>query len=143
MASRALDLTQPAMEDLVITDVLAALADPARLAIVRRVSLGPADGLMCAQVGSTAPKSTRSHQLKVLREAGVLRSIAHGRQRLLSVRRCELDERFPGLMGAVLADQDRLRGHPDRLTGVNEGRTESADGLPAAMETASPPPGAG
>ena len=40
--------------------------------------------------------------MKVLREAGVLRSEPSGRQRLVSLRREELDERFPGLLDSIL-----------------------------------------
>ena len=43
------------------------------------------------------PKSTRSHHLKVLREAGVMRTEARGRERVLTLRRDDLEERFPGL----------------------------------------------
>ena len=48
--------------------------------------------------------------MKVLREAGVVRNEPHGRQRLVSLRRAELDEAFPGLLDSVLgADPERDR----------------------------------
>ncbi len=49
------------------------------------------------------PKSTKSHLFKVLRESGVVRNEPNGRRRTISLRRDELDERFPpGLLDAIL-----------------------------------------
>jgi len=47
-------------------------------------------------------KSTLSHHLRVLREAGVTLTEPNGTQRVVSLRRADLDERFPGLLDAVL-----------------------------------------
>ncbi len=41
--------------------------------------------------------------MKVLREAGVVRNEPDGRRRLVSLRRAELDGKFPGLLDSVLA----------------------------------------
>ncbi|WP_346899617.1 hypothetical protein [uncultured Roseibium sp.] len=40
--------------------------------------------------------------MKVLREAGIIRNEPKGCGRLLSLRREELDRRFPGVLNAVL-----------------------------------------
>ncbi len=53
-------------------------------------------------VDPAAPKSTFSHHLKTLREAGLVRNEPSGRQRMVSLRRDELDERFPGLLASIL-----------------------------------------
>lgn len=97
------ELPHPDVGELEVTAVLAALADPARLAIVRAVAAAPPAGLACEAVGGVVPKSTRSHQLKVLREAGVVRTTPAGRHRMVTLRRDDLERRFPGLLGAVLA----------------------------------------
>lgn len=97
------DLYHPPGEDLVLTDILFALSDPARLEIVRQVACGAVDMAQCHLQNPDAPKSTKSHHMKVLREAGVLRNEPAGRGRLLSLRLEDLDRRFPGLMRAVLA----------------------------------------
>ena len=47
-------------------------------------------------------KSTCTHHFKVLREAGVIRQRLEGTTRLNSLRREELEQRFPGLLGSVL-----------------------------------------
>ena len=44
-------------------------------------------------------KSTGSHQFKVLREAGLIRMVPQGRRVLVSLRRDDLETRFPGLIG--------------------------------------------
>jgi hypothetical protein len=38
----------------------------------------------------------------VLRESGVIRNTPRGRGRLLTLRRADIDARFPGLLDAVL-----------------------------------------
>jgi DNA-binding transcriptional ArsR family regulator len=47
-------------------------------------------------------KSTGSHQFKVLREAGLIRMVPQGRRVLVSLRRDELETRFPGLIETIL-----------------------------------------
>ncbi|NHC47175.1 ArsR/SmtB family transcription factor [Motilibacter aurantiacus] len=99
-ASRDLDHPEP--EDLVLTDVLFALSDPVRLQIVRQLAQGPLVAMSCQSLGPEMAKSTRSHHLKTLREAGVLSNVPHGRERMVSLRRDALDARFPGLLDSVL-----------------------------------------
>ena len=97
-----LELQHPAMGDIALTDVLFALSDPSRLALARQLVDGPMAMADCGAVGGPVPKATKSHQLKVLREAGVVRNVPRGRGRLLSLRREELDAAFPGLLDSVL-----------------------------------------
>jgi DNA-binding transcriptional ArsR family regulator len=94
-------IAHPASEQLSLTAILHALSDPVRLEIVCVLS---ADG-ECSSgelVGPVA-KSTLSHHLKVLRDAGLTRTRAVGVQRFVSVRRADIEERFPGLLACVLA----------------------------------------
>ena len=83
--------------------VLHALSDPARLAIVRH--LASREECACGGFDSKLSKATLSHHYRVLREAGVVRTRPDGRKRLLSLRREDLEVRFPGLLDAVLAEQ--------------------------------------
>jgi DNA-binding transcriptional ArsR family regulator len=95
------NIHQPAASDLDLTAVLAALADPARLDIVRGLA---GDGEQrCGAIPTDLAKSTLSHHLRVLREAGVTWTRTEGTQRFVSLRRDDLDARFPGLLDAVLA----------------------------------------
>ncbi|MFE9867115.1 ArsR/SmtB family transcription factor [Streptomyces sp. NPDC005506] len=102
MSGTPRDMPHPDVADLVLTDVLFALSDPSRLDIVRRLTEGPLEVAACRPVGGEIPKSTLSHHLKTLREAGVVRNTPHGRQRFISLRHEDLDSRFPGLLAAVL-----------------------------------------
>ena len=95
-------LPHPDIADVALTDVLFALSDPARLEIVRDLSAGPLEMAQCGATNPTLPKSTKSHLMKVLREAGVIRNEPRGRERLVSLRREELDAAFPGLLDSVL-----------------------------------------
>ncbi|WP_346104016.1 helix-turn-helix domain-containing protein [Nonomuraea maheshkhaliensis] len=52
--------------------------------------------------GLTISRSTFSHHQRVLREAGVIQVRVRGSQRILSLRRDDLDTCFPGLLDAVL-----------------------------------------
>jgi DNA-binding transcriptional ArsR family regulator len=98
------DVFQPAVEELSLPKVLAALADPARLATVQALALKGES--TCSQVqqdaGLDLSKSTMSHHLRILREAGITRTRLHGASRILTLRRDDLDARFPGLLDAVL-----------------------------------------
>lgn len=101
-APTPLELFHPDREDLVLTDVLFALSDPARLEIVRQVAGGTLEMANCHLQNPSVPKSTKSHHMKVLREAGVLRNEPLGRGRVLSLRCEDLETRFPGLLRVVL-----------------------------------------
>lgn len=95
-------LPHPAIDEIRLTDVLFALSDPARLDIVRELADGPLSMAECGLTNPDLPKSTKSHLMKVLREAGVVRNEPEGRGRVLSLRRDELDTIFPGLLDSVL-----------------------------------------
>jgi DNA-binding transcriptional ArsR family regulator len=94
-------LYHPATEDLELPTVLHALSDPQRLRIVRKLSIDP-ESRPCGSFELDVSKSTCTHHFRVLREAGVIEQEVLGTSRLNSLRRDDLDERFPGLLDAVL-----------------------------------------
>lgn len=96
------DLPHPDADEIQLGAVLFALSDPARLEIVAQLRDGPIEMARCHLHDLDVPKSTKSHLMKVLREAGVIRNVAQGRGRTLSLRREELEQRFPGLLDAIL-----------------------------------------
>lgn len=81
--------------------VLQALSDPVRLKIVAQL----ADGLeyTCGSFDLPVTKSTCSHHFRVLREAGLVEQRMEGKCRYNRLRSDELEQRFPGLLHAVLA----------------------------------------
>ncbi|MEU9885852.1 metalloregulator ArsR/SmtB family transcription factor [Sphaerisporangium sp. NPDC051011] len=114
MNASSRELAHPEAAELAVTDVLFALSDPARLALVRRLAEGPLEVAACQPTGGEIPKSTLSHQLKTLREAGVIRNVPSGRQRYVSLRRDDLEDRFPGLLAAILGKPERTGADADR-----------------------------
>ena len=95
------DLAHPARDELTLEGVLHALSDPVRLQIVRTLAEED-DERACGMFELRVSKSTASHHFRVLREAGVIRQEVRGRQRMITLRRDDLDARFPGLLGSVL-----------------------------------------
>ena len=88
--------------------MLHALSDPARLSIVRH--LAAKGECSCGVFDLPISKPTLSHHLRVLREGGVVRTRPDGRKRIVSLRREDLDARFPGLVGAVLDSEPPANG---------------------------------
>ncbi|HWF74630.1 MAG TPA: metalloregulator ArsR/SmtB family transcription factor [Solirubrobacteraceae bacterium] len=101
LADRAEKIPHPPTSALDLATIMRALGDPVRLEIVRLL----ADGRprLCGELSSTLaiPTSTGSYHLRLLREAGLTRSRAHGTQRYVSLRGDDLEERFPGLVAVL------------------------------------------
>jgi len=95
-------LPQPDAATLDLAAVLHALGDPVRLELVR--ALATAGELTCAPPGMDVPKSTLSNHWRILREAGLTVTVRDGRHRRMSLRRDDLEERFPGLLTVILGD---------------------------------------
>jgi DNA-binding transcriptional ArsR family regulator len=91
---------EPRKDELELHSVLYALSDPIRLDIVRRLSA--VDSLACGHFEIGKPKSSLSHHFRVLRESGVIATRREGTALLNSLRRRDLDSRFPGLLKAVI-----------------------------------------
>ena len=94
----------PPVEELSLPCVLHALSDPVRLIVVN--SLASSGEQPCGTFPVPVAKSTLSHHLRVLREAGITRVREEGTLHYLSLRRADLDSRFPGVLDAVLSSCD-------------------------------------
>ncbi|MFF9198841.1 ArsR/SmtB family transcription factor [Streptomyces sp. NPDC014779] len=86
--------------DVDLAAVLHALGDPVRLALVRRMAEEGESA--CSPVGLDVPRSTLSNHWRILREAGITHTRREGKARVMTLRRTDLDARFPGLLAAVL-----------------------------------------
>ena len=93
-------IQHPSITEVELSHVLHALSDPVRLEIVRHLAENP--NQPCGSLDPGVAKSTLSHHLKVLREAGLTYTEADGTQRFLSLRVDEIEARFPGLLDSVL-----------------------------------------
>ena len=100
------ELHHPMTEQLKISTVLYALSDPTRLDIVKNLATHDEE-CCCRGFDVSVAKSTMSHHFRVLRESGLIRVRLEGTHRYVSLRRDELELRFPGLLTAVLAAEDK------------------------------------
>jgi DNA-binding transcriptional ArsR family regulator len=91
----------PDRKDISLAGVLYALGDPVRLEIVKRLA-EHRETLSCCALQVPVAKSTLSHHIKVLREAGIIASQKEGTQYANSLRFEDLETQFPGLLDAVL-----------------------------------------
>lgn len=93
-------MRHPPREEIRLQDVFGALGNPVRLEMVRILASGGEQ--RCGGVLSDMSKSTLTHHWRVLREGGIIRQRPVGREILVSLRRDDLEARFPGLLDAML-----------------------------------------
>lgn len=93
-------LHQPKRDQIELAAVLYALSDPTRLAVVRQ--LAEEGERACGTFELPTTKATLSHHFKVLRESGLTHTRSEGVYRFISLRKEDLDARFPGLLASVL-----------------------------------------
>lgn len=86
--------------------VLAALQDPVRLEMVRRLHNAD-EAVRCAALYDVINKSTATHHFKVLREAGVIERLTAEGQTYQRLRRRDLDRDLPGLLDSVVNAANR------------------------------------
>jgi DNA-binding transcriptional ArsR family regulator len=94
-------LRHPKASAIELVAVLHALSDPMRLQIVATLAAAGGEHT-CNSFDLPIVKSTCTHHFKVLREAGLIRQRVVGTSRVNSLRRDDLDARFPGLLEAVI-----------------------------------------
>ncbi len=94
-------LTHPQRAALELSAVLHALSDPMRLHIVAELAAEGGERT-CNSFNLPIVKSTCTHHFKVLRDAGLIHQRLVGTKRVNTLRRGDLEARFPGLLDAVL-----------------------------------------
>ena len=98
-------LVHPSIEEVTVEGILHALSDPVRVAMYADIVAQecPQNCSNFLTVSDKAiPKSTLSQHFKILREAGLIRSERHGVE-MHNISRCtELEQRFPGLIRAIV-----------------------------------------
>ncbi len=98
----AIEPTVPPYLELV--HVLQAMGDPQRLMMLKIFADGEWHPCGAGDWATGLHKSTISHHIKILREAGLLEDQQHGRNKYARLRRDAIDERFPGLLNGVLSN---------------------------------------
>ena len=94
------ELFHPNIDQLSLPTILSALSDPIRLQIIK--NLAQQSEITCSCCNINLPKSVLSHHFKVLRDSGLIYVRIEGKQRFLSIRYHELEERFPGLLETIM-----------------------------------------
>src|ERR1700735_682720 len=92
----------PARDEITLAGVLAALADPKRLRIVK--SLFAKDECMSCTEAAPCPdmaKSTLSNHFRILREAGLIQTSKKGVEHRNVVREADNNARFPRLLKTI------------------------------------------
>jgi DNA-binding transcriptional ArsR family regulator len=95
-------VVHPAVKDLRLENVLYALSDPVRLSVVQQLDVNRQ--MTCGEFSACGSKgkSTMTHHFKVLRDSGIIHTEIDGREHQTTLRRKELDLRFPGLLDSIL-----------------------------------------
>jgi len=84
-----------------IGQVLQALADPMRLAIVQALA-GCEGELYCGAIDLPVTKATMTHHFRTLKFAGLISGRMEGTRKYLRLRKEEVDAVYPGLLDSVL-----------------------------------------
>jgi DNA-binding transcriptional ArsR family regulator len=93
----------PSADDITLPGVLGALADPMRLRIIK--SMMSEKGCMSCTDAAPCPKmakSTLSNHFRILREAGLIRTVKQGVEHRNTIRADDINARFPGLLKTIL-----------------------------------------
>jgi DNA-binding transcriptional ArsR family regulator len=98
------------VDEIDVLDVLHALSDPTRMTIAETLNASPERA--CGTFPVDVAPSTLSHHFRVLREAGVIHQREEGTRRVTTLRRADLDSRFPGLLDAILTAHRRQPREP-------------------------------
>ncbi len=106
-------LPHPSVDQLDLASILGVLGDQTRLGIVAYLAGNGDKPLNCGQFLVLGSKTNISYHLAKLREAGVTRTEAVGTSRLITLRRDDLDRRFPGLLDSIIASAGELPGLED------------------------------
>ncbi|SJN11140.1 Transcriptional regulator, ArsR family [Halomonas citrativorans] len=94
----------PPVSEFVLERLLYALSDPVRLEIIRRLAtLGEAS---CGELDGGRPKSSMSHHFRILRDVGLVNTQTAGTTHMNSLRKEDVDSRFPGLLEAILSQPE-------------------------------------
>ena len=98
-------LFHPSLEDITVEGILHALSDPVRAAIYADIvaqECSHSCSMFLTVSDKAIPKSTLSQHFRELREAGLIRGERHGVEMHNTSRCAEIEERFPGLLRAIV-----------------------------------------
>lgn len=95
----------PSVDEMRLGPILTALSDPLRRRVISELACDEDDPeRTCASFGLPVSKASLTHHFKVLREAGLIRQVDHGNRKGTTLRRLDLNRRFPGLLALLAAE---------------------------------------
>ncbi len=102
----------PRREQIELAPLLEALSDPTRLAILLELSGSDEQGARetearCGAFLHLGSKTNLTYHLAKMRHAGITRVRVAGTSRYISLRRDDLEARFPGLIDTLIASARR------------------------------------
>ncbi|HSX76085.1 MAG TPA: helix-turn-helix transcriptional regulator [Shinella sp.] len=101
-------LPQPARENIDLGVVFSTLSDPLRRTAIAILATLPDDAERnCVSFGFPVAKASLTHHFKILREAGLISQIDYGNRRASSLRREDIEARFPGLLALLVEELAR------------------------------------
>ncbi len=92
---------RPDLSEVSLESVMQALSDPCRISILRTLLAAKGKELACNEFDLKISKATCSHHFDVLRSAGLIVTRTDGTRCLSSIRKKEINERFPGLLKLI------------------------------------------
>src|SRR5271170_7829814 len=98
-------LLHPSLEDITVEGILHALSDPVRVAIFADIVAQECShncSMFLTVSDKAIPKSTLSQHFRALREAGLIHGERRGVEMHNTSRCAEVEERFPGLLRAIV-----------------------------------------
>lgn len=93
-------ILHPSTDQFDLANVLSALGDATRLAMVHQ--LAERDELSAGAFKELGSKTVLSYHMAKLREAGLIKVRAQSTRRFVSLRRDDLESRFPGLLATIM-----------------------------------------
>jgi DNA-binding transcriptional ArsR family regulator len=97
-----MSLPHPDPDQIELPNVLTALGDETRLAMIGQLARHDGLEMTCGQFCALGSKTVLSYHLAKLREAGVVNVRPEGTKRYISIRTTDLDQRFPGFLASIM-----------------------------------------
>ena len=112
------NLHHPAKEDISLFGILYALSEPVRFSIIEQLAAG--EELTCGafKLPASKGKSTMTHHFKVLRDSGLIFTRVDGREHYTSLRRNDINDRFPQLLDTLFKTCAAEKNQTSKLVGV-------------------------
>jgi DNA-binding transcriptional ArsR family regulator len=114
-------LPQPERDEIDLSVVFSTLSDPLRrTAIAILATLPDCMERYCVSFGFPVAKASLTHHFKILREAGLISQIDYGNRRASSLRREDIDPRFPGLLAMMVKELEQDGGADKAATSAGK-----------------------